>query len=168
MSWGGVVGTPVGCRGDLPCRGGVSWRMSGLGPCRGGVSWRTGVVEVCRGHRLRVSWGRGYKVRFRTMSWRHVVGTRVQVTISDHVVGVCRGERVSWRCVVDTALGCRGDAGTRFVFGPCRGGVSWATCCGCVSWMCVVEVCRGDHVVDTCRGGVSWGRYRRYYLESCR
>ena len=88
VSWRCVVGTPVGCRGDLPCRGGVSWRMSGLGPCRGGVSWRTGVVEVCRGHRLRVSWGRGYKVRFRTMSWRHVVGTRVQVTISDHVVGV--------------------------------------------------------------------------------
>ena len=64
------------CRGDE----GTSYVF---GPCRGSVSWRTGVVEVCRGHRLRVSWGRGYKVRFRTMSWRCVVED------------VCRGG-VSW------------------------------------------------------------------------
>ena len=132
------MGTASGCRGDEGTR-------FVLGPCRGCVSWRMCVVGGCRGYPRRVSWGLTMSwrcvvedVRFGTMSWRHVVGTRVQVTISDHVVGVCRGERVSWRCVVGTALGCRGDAGTRFVFGPCRGSVSWRTG--------VVEVCRGHRL----------------------
>ena len=86
---------------------------------------------------------------YRTMSWvqegvvggcRGCKGCRGD---RDHVVEVCRGVRVSWKCVVGTGLGCRGEQGTRFGLGPCRGSVSWSTC--------VVEVCRGNRPTS-----VSW------------
>ena len=65
------------------------------------------------------------------MGTYHVVKVcRGGCPVWDHVVGVCRGERVSVSCkyVVGTALGCRGNTDTGFVLGSCRGSVSWRMC----------------------------------------
>ena len=131
------------------------------------------VVEACRGD-FGMSW------RTPRVSWErtHVVeDTMGVVDNDDHVVEVCRGECVSWRCVVGPNVGCRGDEGTssfsdhvvevcrgeRMALGGvvgtalgCRGDAGtmfvFGPCRGSVSWrMCVVGGCRGYH------RKVSWG-----------
>ena len=145
-----------------PCRGGTSWVTFDVQKIEEKVSWRYvveyHVVEACRGD-FGMSW------RTPRVSWErtHVVeDTMGVVDNDDHVVEVCRGECVSWRCVVGPNVGCRGDEGTssfsdhvvevcrgEHVVDVCRGCVSWRCVVGTMSWICVVEVCRGDDIEGT-------------------